>query len=769
MKSVTQKYKASMRKALRDRAYCVITLGNIDITAITDGAWSAPSEAAYSSFSTIDFDHAYGDAVADLGLNRWVLNGHYDCLDSQNDGFVSGTPSDEDGVYGITPLLVKTFTMAHTLSGVTITWSDVNFLVKVVYLDDSDNVIAQTTVPVTSEKTEISLTGDGVYKVEISTMGLLPLRYPRIYEVMWGIAQVFTNDRIISVSESNDVDPLSRRLPEERVEFTVTDFEHTYDPDNPIGEFAYINKGAKIQVQFGYELDTGIEWLKPDLYSLQDRPTFKDGLVTFVGTGLIGSLSDIYYKSRVGSKSLYDMAEDVLSDANLIPTPSGDDPWDIDDSLMGMYTTAVLPIDTHMNCLQLIAHAAKCKLYTDDDNVIHLTPFGVTLSGIYSGEYSDNGHTWWSSWDGVDNGVEPTTTYATLELNRWVLSKDSPIVLIPETPNKEGFISTQSDASGVSETIISRAFDVVHDLPVVSMTFDPVLGSNPFELVVYYYSKEEFSILMDSLGNEITDENGVPIDIFGATVYGSDVIHPTSNEVTIQTGNAEECSRIEVHIHGTMPLERTRVSHVYFRDTDFTLTLDDVIENTEVTSKLEKLRNVTVAEYSYVTSPNPTKHYDQIIENDIHVEIPLSNNVSVYVNGQLYDPDESSLTVEIYGQAVDITGVTNPVEIAIWGDPITETSVIHTYPVNATGDDDTEENPLITDPTMADALADHVKTYLSLRNTYDREYRGNPELEVGDTIGLETMFSDSINGIVLVDALSFAGSWKGNLKVKGLI
>lgn len=768
MKSVSQRYKASMRSPLRNRGYCVITLGNIDITAITDGAWSSPSEQYYSSFQTIDYDHAYGDPVADLGLNRWTLDGTFDIVDGQNDGFVYASQSNASGVIPSVfsnVLLEKTFTQNHTLSGVTITWGDVNFLVRVQYMDEDGNLIAETIEGVTSNKTEIELTGDGVRIVRILSYGCLPLRYPRIYEIMWGIAQVFTDDRIISLAESNDVDPLSRRLPEERVEFTVTDYDHTYDPDNPVGQFAFINKGAKIQVQFGYDLGDTTEWLKPDLYSLQDRPTFQDGLVTFVGTGLVGSLSDMYYKSRYGTKTLYEMAEGVLQDANLIPLPSGADPWDIDDSLRNMQTTAILPIDTHMNCLQMIAHAARCRMYTDDDNVIHLTPFGVTLSGIYSGEYTDNGHAWWSSWDGVDNGVEPEATYATLELNRWTLGSDSPFVIIPEVPEKEGFVSSGSDGTGKSEVIFSRSFDINHDLPVVSLHFDPVLGRYPFELLVYYYSSEGTTNLETDLGALITDENGNALEAYGATVYNSEVIHPDSSEVSILTPNTDDCSRVEVHVTGTLPYERARVSHVFFRETDYSLTLNDTIEKTEVTSKIEKLRNVTVAEYSYTRADSDSTLYDGYTDlTELHVEIPLSWIADVQVDGADY------IDFLFYPNAIDIFGMpAGTKHIVITGRQLTENSAVHTYAVNATGDDDIEENPLITNQAMADALADHITKYLALRNTYDREYRGNPELEVGDIIGLETMFSDSINGLILVDELRYKGSWSGSLKVKGLL
>ena len=82
---------------------------------------------------------------------------------------------------------------------------------------------------------------------------------------------------------------------------------------------------------------------------------------------------------------------------------------------------------------------------------------------------------------------------------------------------------------------------------------------------------------------------------------------------------------------------------------------------------------------------------------------------------------------------------------------------------------DTEENPLITDHDMAQALAEHFTTYLTMRNTYDAEYRGNPELETGDIIGLQTKHTGEMDALILVDEITYDGALSGKMKVKGLI
>ena len=107
--------------------------------------------------------------------------------------------------------------------------------------------------------------------------------------------------------------------------------------------------------------------------------------------------------------------------------------------------------------------------------------------------------------------------------------------------------------------------------------------------------------------------------------------------------------------------------------------------------------------------------------------------------------------------------------VTITGKTLSENSVVVSYPVNLDGETDKETNPLITNDDMCVALAEHVKKYLTMRNTYDATYRGNPELEVGDIIGLQTMYTDEMDALVLVDEITFNGSLSGKVKVKALI
>ena len=750
MKSVSNAYKSSMKALLRNRSYVQISFGNVDSTAATDGDWVSNGALSISEFDTVDYTYDYQESYAALELNRWALDGNTviaPASGTKYDGFISSLMSNAEGAFATEALLTREFSVPHSFPGLTLTFDTryqewpvsitVNF-----YLDGE---VKQTvTQAVTGTKTIINAKVESCDKITISFGNCLPYRRPRLEQVLYGVEMIFTNKDLISTKQSHDVDPLSRRLPQESMQFVLMDYEHKYDPDNPSGIYAYIDKNSPVSIRFGYELPDGtIEWIKADKYLLDSKPSVKQNQATFSSTGLIGSLSGTFYKSKLGSKNFYDMAEEVLLDAGLTLTEQGTNPWVIDDSLKEMFTTAALPITTHMNCLQLIAHACRCRLFTDDDNIIHIKPFGVTVTGIYSGEWGDNGHLWYSEWNTVDRGNPVGNTYANLELNRWTLNGGEQVIVADVDPSGRGFISeamTGADGSYATAPVFTKEFDVSHDLPVLAIRFDTPLDEYPASIRVRYYKG---STLLDT-----------------QTVNGID-----SAEVFVSSNLAIDCTKIEVTMYGSLPYRRMRVSKVYYRETDFTLDFTSISEDSQTISKIDQLKAVSVAKYAYTANSDTQTLYEgTTTETQFHVEFSgLAQNVQISVSGG------TLLSSSIYARAADLVLSSGTKTVVITGKTLSENSVVVSYPVNLEGEIDKEENPLITNDTMCAALADHAKSYLTMRNTYEAEYRGNPEMEVGDIIGLQTLYTDEMDALILVDEITFNGSLSGKMKVKGLI
>ena len=749
MKSVSNAYKASMKAMLRNRSYVRITFGNVDTTAATDGEWESNGAASISEFETVDYAYQYGDTYAALELNRWALDGKTLIVptgEDVQDGFISSLMSDGEGNFSTPPVITREFSLKHIFPGLTLTFDtrQQEWPLEVTadfYLNGE--VVDTQTVSVTNVQTTITTTATEIDKVTITFDRCLPYRRPRLENVLYGLNVQFVNKDIVSTQQKHDVDPLSRRLPTETMQFTILDYEHKYDPDNPAGIYAYVDKNSPIEIQFGYELPDGsVEWLKPDNYVLNAKPSAQNNQATFNGTGLIGSLTGTFYKSKLGSKSLYDMAQEVLLDAGLTLTEQGENPWEIDDALKDMFTTAALPIDTHMNCLQLIAHAACCRLYTDDDNIIHIRPFGVTVIGIYNGVWADNGHVWFSEWDTIDKGNTAENTYATFELNRWTLGGDSQIILPDSNAGQRGYISeamTGADGSFTNPPVFTKTFDVPHDLPVLAIRFDTVLNEFPGAVQVKYYHDDT-----------LLDTQTAAID---------------SVEVYVSSNLAIECTKIEVTMIGNLPYRRGRVTKVYYRETDFTLDFTSIGENSQKISKIDELKSVSVARYSYTASNDASTLFEgTTTETELHVEFSgLAQDVQISVSGG------TLVSSNIYARAADLVLSSGTKTVTITGKTLTENSVVVSYPVAQSGEIDKEENPLITNDTMCQALADHVKSYLQMRNTYEASYRGNPEMEVGDIIGLQTLYTDEMDALILVDEITFDGSLSGKMTVKGLI
>lgn len=749
MKSVSNAYKASMKAMLRNRSYVRITFGNVDTTAATDGEWESNGAASISEFETVDYAYQYGDTYAALELNRWALDGKTLIVPTGKavqDGFISSLMSDAEGNFTTPPVITREFSLKHIFPGLTLTFDtrQQEWPLEVTadfYLNGE--VVDTQTVSITSVQTTITTTATEIDKVTITFDRCLPYRRPRLENVLYGLNVQFVNKDIVSTQQKHDVDPLSRRLPTETMQFTILDYEHKYDPDNPAGIYAYVDKNSPIEIQFGYELPDGsVEWLKPDNYVLNAKPSAQNNQATFNGTGLIGSLTGTFYKSKLGSKSLYNMAEEVLLDAGLTLTEQGTNPWEIDEALKDMFTTAALPIDTHMNCLQLIAHAACCRLYTDDDNIIHIRPFGVTVIGIYNGVWADNGHVWFSEWDTIDKGNTAENTYVTFELNRWTLGGDSQIILPDSNAGQRGYISeamTGADGSFTNPPVFTKTFDVPHDLPVLAIRFDTVLNEFPGAVQVKYYHDDT-----------LLDTQTAAID---------------SVEVYVSSNLAIECTKIEVTMIGNLPYRRGRVTKVYYRETDFTLDFTSIGENSQKISKIDELKSVSVARYSYTASNDTSTLYEgTTTETELHVEFSgLAQDVQISVSGG------TLVSSNIYARAADLVLSSGTKTVTITGKTLTENSVVVSYPVAQSGEIDKEENPLITNDTMCQALANHVKSYLQMRNTYEANYRGNPEMEVGDIIGLQTLYTDEMDALILVDEITFDGSLSGKMTVKGLI
>ena len=586
MKQVSEAYKESMAKPFRNRSHVRVLFSNADTTILSDGVWVGNGEQPMSNTETLDYDREYGRPYATLELNRWTLDGAFDIVPEKDavTGFVSSAISNESGNVEHPVQLTRVFSKTHTIPTLTLvfdTRTGIHPSSVTVEFYLTGAVVKSLTVPVASDRVSIASDVSMCDKIVLTFGQMPPYRFLRLEGVAYGEQKVFVDEEITSTKQAHDIDPLSRRLPKETMQFSILDFNHQYDPDNPSGIWKYIAEKSSIGIQFGYDLPDGsTEWVKPDHYILDSRPSFSNNQATFKATGSVGRLSGTYYKGTIGEKNFYDLAVDVLRDAELPPLPDGSDPWAIDESLKTMYTTAPMPIDTHANCLQLIAHACRCVFRTDDDDIIHIEPFTVT----------------------------------------------------------------------------------------------------------------------------------------------------TETEMG-----------------------------------DFIIDFSSIHQNSQTMAKIDQLKAVTVAKYTYVRAAQTEIYKETTTDTDVHIEFSSpADSINISVSGG------SILSSHVYAQAADLVLSSGTKTITVTGRPISQQATIYTLTVGTQGAVDEEKNPMLTDMDMCKALASHTAAWLQLRNTYDVSYRGNPELECGDVIGIQTAYSPIVKGLVLTDEITYNGALRGKAKVKAL-
>lgn len=154
--------------------------------------------------------------------------------------------------------------------------------------------------------------------------------------------------------------------------------------------------------------------------------------------------------------------------------------------------------------------------------------------------------------------------------------------------------------------------------------------------------------------------------------------------------------------------------------------------------------------YRHTPDSQATKLFEgSTTETNFHVELRQpATDIAVSVSGG------TLVSYTAYAQAVDMILSSGTKTVTITGIKQTETEDVVAYQVSQNGELDKERNQLISNEEMRLALANHFIAYLGFRSTYDAEYRGNPELEVGDLIQTQTNYTSEMDALILVDELT---------------
>ena len=399
MQEVSTDWKQAHKRTLLNESFVEVSLDIADPDAL--------SKASAEDNGAIYISNASGvtDGVDNtptpyctLEQNLWCLDGNRKAIPESSfgdNGFVSDVLSDDTCIFRAkAPVVTVKFVnelgepivFNKLIPGITITWSDTygefaDTFSIIAY--NGDTVVAEREIVGNrSVKTLVFLEIVGYDRIVILVKKwCLPNHRARVEDVLVGLHKVYTKNELFDYAHKQIVDPVSTSLPKAEISFSIDNVEGEYNPYNTDGLAKYLMERQEVKARYGLKMDDGtIQWLNGGTFYLSEWFAKQNGITAeFTARDLLEFMSATYHDTvtEIKPRTLFALAEAVLTSAELPVNSDGSAKWYIDPSLDDeerFSTSAPLPEDTLANCLQLIANAGECVLYQDRSGTLRIEP-----------------------------------------------------------------------------------------------------------------------------------------------------------------------------------------------------------------------------------------------------------------------------------------------------------------------------------------------------------------------------------------------------------
>ena len=389
MQIVSDKWKEEHDKNLLNESYVEVSLDIADPEALANASPQDNGAIHISDSSQLTNGvDKHPTPYCTLEQNLWCLDGNRKAIPESDFGdssYMSDVLSDDICMFSEKrPVITITLDRVYSklIPGVTITWSSTygefadSFIVSAY---KGETLVAEKEILGNRSITSLIYVDINEYdKIIITiTKWCLPNHRARIEEILIGIKKIYGKTELFDYTHKQSVDPVSTSLPKFEITFSIDNVNGEYNPYNTGGLSKYLMARQEVKSRYGQKLDDGtIEWIEGGTFYLSEWSAKQNGITAeFTARDLLEFLSATYIDNHdLNSRSLYNLAETILSAANLPLNSNGELKWVIDDSLKSKYTTAPLPEDSLANCLQLIANAGECVLYQDRTGILHIEP-----------------------------------------------------------------------------------------------------------------------------------------------------------------------------------------------------------------------------------------------------------------------------------------------------------------------------------------------------------------------------------------------------------
>lgn len=317
--------------------------------------------------------------------DRTLLDGSFVFADDNNSnwgqvGWISANQSNGSNVINETVTL--TYGAAHTSAGVTVTFDALtgeyatDFTVTI--YDASNNVLlTQSITGNTLVQRKIISAIVGFKKITINiTKWSVPYRYARIAEIDAGVVLVYTDDNLMRLSLSEEVDPIAANMVIPEFEFTIDNSTKEFDILNPSGIYTSLQQRQRMYAELGLDLTGRTEWVPVGYFYLSEWRNDPGSLTTtFRGRSKLDLLDLTNYSNATPkwAYSFYSLAESILTTAGITN-------FVIDSNLYSVETNALLENMTCREALQMLAIATCSVIRVTRDDVLRIETFRASTA-----------------------------------------------------------------------------------------------------------------------------------------------------------------------------------------------------------------------------------------------------------------------------------------------------------------------------------------------------------------------------------------------------
>lgn len=734
MYNVSQAYKESMKKPIRNHSYMKVMLGLINQEAQASAEVENQTQyAEFSDLQTIFTKNDIGNQYATYEQGFWKADGEKlfiprDESDYIKNGLIT------DGLFSGTVLIQFSFGYgASDIRGLTIQFGEC--------------CPTEFTV-ITSDGTEYPYENDSDYfetdqvfeNTESITLKIEAMSIPnnrvRIFYVKFGLGLEYDNEWIQSADSSWVLSAINDDLPEVEFSVKLRNDDQRFNVDNPSSEINFLETGQRVSVSQGYELDDGsIEWLQLHTLYVQEWSA-DDSQATIKTVDRFKYMSDNYYKGQYYEDgiTLYDLAVLVLEDAGMEPSE-----YYIDSYLKKVTVYNPIPDVTHKEALQIIANAGRCIM--DYDRYGRIRIYSAFLPDF---ETTSNGTVYYSDVTAIDHETQKNL-YATYAQDYW--KADGKMLFVPESGVQDaGYVSEQisgSDGLFTENPIITRTLEAKYKCFGLRIFFT---GNLPKKFIIRTYAD---GTLNDTV--EIT----------------SNIAKNYELSYSFQEFDKMEIEFVETEV----PNNRIQIDYISFgAETNYTVEYDDQY-TTPTGTQLEKIKQLKTSRKIYTKS-----NTQEELANDKVVY--AGENVLYYFSDACYGysvslEEESSGSVSIvssgaYYVEIAFSGVSVDTEVrfSITGYKYNVSTAYYSVDINNRGSDKQWDNPLISDEEHCKDVCQWLADYYASGVEYQLDYRGDPALDTGDTIFQENKYVDDLKVVIEEIQQSFNGAIRGALRTR---